>query len=42
MSWQAWEKSPYCLLEQGGMKMNVVIKDMKARRLAVLEHRQRD
>ncbi|WP_133131122.1 AraC family transcriptional regulator [Legionella yabuuchiae] len=39
MSWQAWEKPPYCLREQGEMKMNVVIKDMKERRLAVLEHR---
>ena len=39
MSWQAWEKPPYCLPEQGEMKMNVIIKDMKARRLAVLEHR---
>lgn len=39
MSWQAWEKPPYCLRKQGDMKMNVVIKDMKERRLAVLEHR---
>ena len=39
MSWHAWEKPPYCLPEQGEIKMNVVIKEMKARRLAVLEHR---
>ena len=38
-SWQVWEKPPYCLPKQGGMKMNVDIKDIKARRLAVLEHR---
>ena len=39
MSWQAWDKPPYCLPEQGDMKMKVVIKEMKARRLAMLEHR---
>ncbi len=39
MSWQSWEKPPYCLPKQGDMKMNVVVKEMKARRLAVLEHR---
>lgn len=39
MSWQAWEQPPYCLPRQGEMKMNVVIKEMKPRRLAVLEYR---
>jgi len=39
LSWHAWEKPPYCLPEQGEMKMNVVIKEMKARRLAAVEHR---
>lgn len=39
MSWQAWEKPPYCLPKRGKSKMSVVIKTMKERRLAVLEHR---
>jgi AraC family transcriptional regulator len=39
MSWQAWETPPYCLPQQGKIKMKVDIKDIKARRLAVLEHR---
>ena len=39
MKWQKWDKAPYCLPERDEMKMNVVIKKMKARRLAVLEHR---
>lgn len=39
MSWQAWENPSYCFRKQGDMKMNVVIKYMKERRLAVLEHR---
>lgn len=38
-NWQAWEKSPYQLPLQGDMTMNVVIKNINARRLAVLEHR---
>lgn len=38
-SWHAWEQPPYSLPMQGGMIMNVVIKEMPARRLAVLEHR---
>lgn len=38
-SWQAWENPPYCLPKQGEIIMNVVIKNLKARRLAVLEHR---
>ncbi|ASQ44955.1 AraC family transcriptional regulator [Legionella clemsonensis] len=38
-SWQVWENSPYCLSQQGNLTMNIVIKTMKERRLAVLEHR---
>lgn len=38
-SWQAWEKSPYWLPKQGENMMNVIIKNMEERRLAVLEHR---
>jgi AraC family transcriptional regulator len=38
-SWQVWDQPPYCLPIQGEMRMNVNIKNMKARRLAVLEHR---
>lgn len=38
-SWYLWEKPPYCLPKQGEMTMNVVIKKMKERRLAVIEHR---
>lgn len=38
-SWQAWEKPPYQLPLQGDITMNVAIKNIKARRLAVLEHR---
>ena len=38
-SWQAWEKPPYQLPVQEGMAMNVAIKNINARRLAVLEHR---
>lgn len=38
-SWQAWEKPPYLLPQQGEMKMQVTIKKMDARRLAVVEHR---
>ena len=39
LSLQAWDKPPYCLPKQGEMIMNVTIKNLKARRLAVLEHR---
>jgi AraC family transcriptional regulator len=39
LSWQAWEKPPYCLQQNGEKMMNVIIKDMNARRLAVVEHR---
>lgn len=38
-NWQTWEKPPYLLPQQGETSMNVTIKEMKARRLAVLEHR---
>lgn len=38
-SWEAWEQPPYWLLKQGDIAMNVNIKKMSARRLAVLEHR---
>lgn len=38
-SWQAWEKSPYCLPITGENIMNVTIKNIPARRLAVVEHR---
>ncbi|MFW2571382.1 AraC family transcriptional regulator [Legionella sp. 29fVS95] len=38
-SWQVWEQQPYCLPKKGEMTMNVSIKNIAARRLAVLEHR---
>ena len=38
-SWKIWEQPPYQLPLQRGMTMNVEIKSMPARRLAVLEHR---
>ncbi|HHF7345214.1 TPA: GyrI-like domain-containing protein [Legionella feeleii] len=38
-SWQVWEQQPYCLPKPGEMTMHVSIKNMAARRLAVLEHR---
>ncbi|MCS5711297.1 GyrI-like domain-containing protein [Candidatus Berkiella aquae] len=38
-SWHVWEKPPYCLPKQGNLKMNVTIKNMNARRLAIIEHR---
>ncbi|ABS77976.1 AraC family transcriptional regulator [Coxiella burnetii] len=37
-SWHGWEKSAYCLSNRGKMTMNIVIKNMQARRLAVVEH----
>lgn len=37
-SWHAWEQPPYFLPKQGET-MNVIIKNMEERRLAVLEHR---
>lgn len=38
-SWQAWEQPPYQLPLPGDITMKVTIKNIKARRLAVLEHR---
>lgn len=38
-SWAAWEKPPYHLPQLGENKMNVVIKNISARRLAIVEHR---
>lgn len=39
-SWYTWEKPPYCLPKQKGeIMMNITIKNLPARRLAVLEHR---
>lgn len=38
-SWQVWEKPPYQLPQQGDIIMNVTIKNLNARRLAILEHR---
>jgi AraC family transcriptional regulator len=37
-NWTIWEKPPYCLPKKGDI-MNVVIKNILARRLAVVEHR---
>ncbi|WP_151193402.1 GyrI-like domain-containing protein [Cysteiniphilum sp. JM-1] len=37
--WSLWEKAPYQLSQEGIKEMNVEIKEMKARRLAVVEHR---
>jgi AraC family transcriptional regulator len=38
-SWQVWEHPPYCLPKFGEITMNVTIKNINARRLAVIEHR---
>ena len=38
-SWQVWEQPPYCLHKEGEKTMNVSIKNLQGRRLAVLEHR---
>ncbi len=37
--WQFFENPPYQFLKQEDMKVNVTIKNLNARRLAVLEHR---
>lgn len=37
--WSYWERAPYRLPNRGIETMNVTIKDIKARRLAVYEHR---
>lgn len=39
MSWQAWEKPPYCVPKESEKMMDVMIKEMSARRLAMIEHR---
>lgn len=39
MSWGVWEKPPYSFEKQGDVMINVTIKNMQERRLAVLEHR---
>ncbi|MCE0724221.1 MULTISPECIES: AraC family transcriptional regulator [Legionella] len=38
-NWSFWENSPYYLPKQGNIIMNVLIREIPARRLAVLEHR---
>ncbi|KTD40728.1 AraC family transcriptional regulator [Legionella parisiensis] len=38
-NWSFWENPPYYLPKQGNIIMNVLIKEIPARRLAVLEHR---
>lgn len=38
-NWQLWEKQPYCLPKQGEIIMQVIIKNMNAKRLAAIEHR---
>lgn len=38
-NWSMWENTPYCLPDKGEIKMNIEIKEKKARRLAVVEHR---
>ncbi|MCW8471696.1 AraC family transcriptional regulator [Fluoribacter gormanii] len=38
-NWDSWENTPYFLPKQGNIIMNVLIKDIPARRLAVFEHR---
>lgn len=37
--WTVWDKPPYLLPQRGAIKMNVTIKNLPARRLAVVEHR---
>jgi AraC family transcriptional regulator len=39
MSMAIWELPPYCLPKRGEIAMNVITKNMQARRLAVVEHR---
>jgi len=38
-NWHIWEEAPYCLPIQKGEKMNVTIKNITSKRLAVVEHR---
>lgn len=37
--WDKWDESPYFLPQRGELTMNINIKTMQARRLAVFEHR---
>ncbi len=37
-SWHTWEEPPYSLPKRGAKIMNVTIKELPARRLAVIEH----
>lgn len=37
-SWHTWEEPPYSLPTRGTKTMNVIIKELPARRLAMLEH----
>jgi len=39
LNWEAWEKPPYSLPKHEVREMNVTIKNLPARRLAVVEHR---
>lgn len=39
LNWGPWEKSPYSLRKHEDKSMNVTIKNLPARRLAVIEHR---
>lgn len=39
MKWDVWDKPPYSLPSNGEKIMNVIIKNMPSRHLAVLEHR---
>lgn len=38
-NWQVWDNPPYLLFKQNEENMNITIKELPARRLAVLEHR---
>lgn len=39
VNWSIWEKSPHCLLKPGEIMLDVVIKNIPAKRLAVVEHK---
>jgi AraC family transcriptional regulator len=39
LNWHAWERPPYSLPQQGRKNMDVIIKKLPARRLALVEHR---
>lgn len=38
-NWSTWDKPPYLLPQRSDVQMNVTIKNINARRLAVVEHR---